>query len=191
MAHVELIERPRGIVPRLAFRYARRRFGRSVEPVAAAAHHSGVLVATGALESVAARSWRRLDEGIRWLAVQAAAAQIGCSWCTDFGYYESVRAGADPRKVRDVARFRDSDAYTPVERAVLEYTVAATATPANVGADLVDELRRHLDEQEIVELAAWVALENLRSRFNAGLGLRSQGFAETCEVPLAGVERGA
>ena len=37
----------------------------------------------------------------------------------------------------------------------------------------------------MVELAAWVALEHFRSRFNAGLGLRSQGFAQTCAVPGA------
>jgi len=45
-------------------------------------------------------------------------------------------------------------------------------------------LRRSFSDAEIVELAAWVALENFRSRFNAGLGLRSQGFAEKCEVPM-------
>ncbi len=42
----------------------------------------------------------------------------------------------------------------------------------------------HLSDAEFVELAAWVALENLRSRFNAGLGLRSQGFSDTCKIPM-------
>ena len=31
-------------------------------------------------------------------------------------------------------------------------------------------------------MAAWVALENYRSRFNAGLGLKSQGFSDSCRV---------
>jgi hypothetical protein len=35
-----------------------------------------------------------------------------------------------------------------------------------------------------VELAGWVALENFRSRFNAGLGLRSQGFSDSCAIPM-------
>jgi alkylhydroperoxidase family enzyme len=66
--------------------------------------------------------------------------------------------------------------------------VAATATPVALDDELIQRLHRHLSEPEIVELAAWVALENLRSRFNAGLGLRSQGFSDRCEVaplPLA------
>lgn len=47
-------------------------------------------------------------------------------------------------------------------------------------------LRAHFSDAEIVELAGWVALENYRSRFNAGLGLRSQGFSDSCKVPAGG-----
>ena len=185
MAYVTLIDRPTGRVAKLAFRYARHRFGQVVEPVAAAGHHAGVLAAMGALETAAERGWKRLDPHLRWLAIQAAGAEIGCSWCTDYGYYEGMQMGVDPRKVRDVPRFRESDVYDELERAVLEYAVRATATPSAVSADVVDGLKAHLSEREIVELAAWVALENFRSRFNAGLGLKSQGFAERCDVPAS------
>ena len=128
----------------------------------------------GALETAAERGWKRLDPRLRWLAIQAAAGEIGCSWCTDFGYYEGMQQGIDPRKVRDVPRFGDSDVYDETERVVLDYAVAATATPVAIADELVERLHRHLSEPEIVELAAWVALENFRSRFNAGLGLKSQ-----------------
>jgi len=185
MAHVTLIERPTGLIPKLAALYGRRRFGRAVEPVMAASHHGGVLVAMGALESAVDKGWKRLDPRLRWLAVQAAAGEIGCSWCTDFGYYEGMQQGIDPAKVRDVPHFGDSDSYDDDERAVLEYSVAATATPAAVPAELIERLHRHLSEPEIVELAGWVALENFRSRFNAGLGLVSQGFSDRCEVAPA------
>jgi alkylhydroperoxidase family enzyme len=182
MAHVTLVDRPTGIVPRLAARYSRRRFGRDVEPVMAASHHGGVLVAMGALETAAQKGWTKLDARLRWLAVQAAGGGIGCSWCTDFGYYEGMQQGIDPDKVRHVARFGDSDVYDDTERAVLEYAVAATASPVAVADELIERLHAHLSEPEIVELAAWVALENFRSRFNAGLGLTSQGFSDRCEV---------
>ena len=186
MAHVTLVDRPTGVVAKLAARYSRRRFGQAVEPVMAASHHGGVLVAMGALETAAERGWKRLDPRLRWLAIQAAAGEIGCSWCTDFGYYEGMQQGIDPLKVRSVPRFHDSDVYDDTERAVLEYAVAATATPVTISDELIGRLHQHLSEPEIVELAAWVALENLRSRFNAGLGLKSQGFADRCEVaPLA------
>jgi alkylhydroperoxidase family enzyme len=89
----------------------------------------------------------------------------------------------EPAKVRDVPRWRESDVYDARERSVLEYAEAASATPANVSDELMDRLHEHFSDAEIVELAAWVALENFRSRFNAGLGLHSQGFSDSCQVP--------
>lgn len=183
MAHVPLVDRPRAWIPRVAAAYGRRRFGRNVEPVQAASHHGGVLVAAGLVETAAELGWHKLDSHLARLAVQASAGAIGCSWCTDFGYYDSLQRGQEPAKVRDVPVWRDSPHYDDRERAVLEYAEAASATPATVGDDLVRRLRQHLSDEQVVELAAWVALENYRSRFNAGLGLRSQGFSDNCRVP--------
>jgi len=183
MANVNLVDQPKGIVQRLAFSYTRKKFKKVVDPARAAANHSGMLVAMGALETVAERGWTKIEPHLRWLAVQSAAGAIGCSWCTDFGYFEGVNHGVDPQKVRDVFRWRTSDVYDERERAVLEYAECATATPSVVSEDLVLRLHQHFSDAEIVELAGWVALENFRSRFNAGMGLHSEGFSDHCELP--------
>jgi len=183
MAYVALIEKPKGLIPRLAFRYSRRRFGRDVEPAAVCAHHSGVLVAVGLLETAVEKGWHKLDAHLAMLAIQAVSGAVGCSWCIDYGYYELQHHGVDPAKVRDVPRWRDSDVFDAKERAVLEYAEAVSATPANPSEELMDRLNGYFSDAEIVELAAWVALENYRSRFNAGLGLHSQGFSDQCQVP--------
>jgi alkylhydroperoxidase family enzyme len=188
MAHVTLVPRPRGLLRRYAWHYSRKMFGHVVEPVQASAHHSGVLMASGALETVVAKRWKALDPHLRWLALQATSTAIGCSWCIDYGFYEGVQAGVPVEKVREVGRWRDSVVYDERERLVLEYAEAINSSPSAMTDDLADRLRRTFSEKEIVELAGWVALENMRSRFNAGLGLRSEGFAEKCEVPLAGVQ---
>ncbi|HEV3282282.1 MAG TPA: carboxymuconolactone decarboxylase family protein [Acidimicrobiales bacterium] len=191
MAHVPLNYDAPGVIPRLARTYTKKRFGTMVEPTGAASHHAGVLVAMGALETAAAMGWTKLDPSLRWLAIQAASADIGCSWCIDYGYYEGMNEGIDPAKVRAAASWRESDLFDERERAVLEYAERATVTPAEVSDELADRLHLHFSDPEIVELAAWVALENFRSRFNAGLGLRSQGFAEQCLVPPVPVQSSA
>ncbi len=188
MAHVPLLQEPRGAVPRLARRYTKRRFGQMVEPTAAAAHHSGVLVAMGSLETAVQLGWKKLDPTLRWLAIQATSMRIGCSWCVDYGYYEGLHDGVDPAKVRAVAGWRQSELFDERERVVLEYAETATGCPAEVSEDLAARVRAQLSDAEFVELAAWVALENFRSRFNAGLGLRSQGFSDSCEIPLGAGE---
>jgi alkylhydroperoxidase family enzyme len=184
VAHVPLLEDAQGIVPRLARRYTKRRFGQMVEPTAAASHHSGVLVAMGSLETAAQLGWKKLDPTLRWLAIQATSARIGCSWCIDYGYYEGMHDGIDPAKVRAVSSWRTSDLFDERERLVVEYAEVATACPGEVSDDLAARIRVHLSDAQFVELAAWVALENFRSRFNAGLGLRSQGFSNSCDIPM-------
>ena len=184
MAHVPLLDHPKGFVARLARRYTLRRFGKMAQPTAAAAHHGGVLVASGGLEAAVQLGWKKLDHQLRWLAVQGAAARIGCPWCVDFGTSEAVRQGVDPAKLAAVATWRASELFDEREQAVLAYTEAATDTPAVVSDELAARVRSHLGDAEFVELAAWVALENYRSRFNAGLGLTSQGFSAACGVGM-------
>jgi alkylhydroperoxidase family enzyme len=179
---VPLVEKPRGLLRRYAWRYSRKNLGDVADPVRALAHHTGVLLANGALEMVVAKQWKSLDHHLRWLAIQATSSAIGCSWCTDFGYYEGVQSGVDPRKIRDVPRWRESDTYDEKERVVLEYAEAATSTPVAIDDDLVKRLHANFSDEQIVELACWVALENYRSRINAGLGLESQGYSAKCDL---------
>ena len=72
MAHVPLRgTEGGGIVARLARAYTRRRFGRMVEPTAAARPITpGVLIAMGGMETAAQLGWRKLDPRLRWLAIQ-------------------------------------------------------------------------------------------------------------------------
>jgi alkylhydroperoxidase family enzyme len=189
MALVPLPSRPAGLLNRYAARFSRKQFGGVVvDPVKAASHHPGVLLAHGAEETVVGKKWIRLDEGLRWLAVMTVAQRIGCSWCTDYGYFEGVTRGIDPAKIRAVNTWRDSDLFSDTERLVLEYAEAATATPVQIGDMLTERLQRAFAPDELVELAGWIALENQRSRFNAGLGLQSQGFKDRCELPRSASE---
>jgi alkylhydroperoxidase family enzyme len=142
-------------------------------------------MASGLVETIAERRLKALDPELRWLAIQRVSSSIGCSWCVDYGFYLGHQAGVDPAKVLDVSTWRDSTVYDETERLVLEYAESASATPAMVDPQVVEKLTDRLGEKAMVELAAWVALEHFRSRFNAGLGLRSQGFSESCEVPAA------
>ncbi|MEV0263427.1 carboxymuconolactone decarboxylase family protein [Streptomyces sp. NPDC050617] len=162
----------------------KRRFGAEIDPVTAASHNTRVLLTTSRLEQSVAK-WNATDAGLKTLAVMAAAAHVGCSWCMDFAYWENFRHGMDPRKLRDVPVWRDSAVYTPQERDVMEYAEAMTSTPPTVDDALFDRLRRHLDEPRLVELTAVIGVENLRARVNSAFGITSQGFKDSCDVPGA------
>ena len=65
----------------------------------------------------------------------------------------------------------------------MEYAEAMTETPPTLDDGLVKRLLEHLNEGQLVELTMMIGLENLRSRFNAAVGLSGQGFKARCDVP--------
>lgn len=86
--------------------------------------------------------------------------------------------------------FETSSEFTALERLVLRYAVAMTATPTKVTPALFEELRAHLDDAQLVELTANIAWENYRARFNRAFDIEAQGFSENgyCVLPEAAVE---
>jgi len=178
------LDPPRTPLYRLAEWYARRTYGVIPDPLPAMGHNMRVLTTDLRFEMSLAR-WKRLDPTLKALAVMASAVSIGCSWCVDFGYWETTNRGIDPVKMRDVPRWRDSGVYTDLERQVMAYAEAMTATPPTVTEGMVTELRRSLEDAALVELTMMVGVENVRSRFNSSLGLTSQGFKDRCEVPAS------
>lgn len=84
------------------------------------------------------------------------------------------------RKVADLGGWRESDAFSDLERVALEYADRMTYTGQKVDDALFGRLKAHFSEPQIVELTAAIALENFRSKFNPALGVESQGF---CVLP--------
>ncbi|MGY1715207.1 carboxymuconolactone decarboxylase family protein [Geodermatophilus sp. SYSU D01106] len=176
------LDPPRTLLTRVVDLYSRRRYGARLQPAAAMGHHPRLLLTELRHEQALAR-WDRLDPTLKALAVMSSAVTIGCSWCVDFGYWVSTQDGVDPAKVRAVPSWRTSDALTDREGRVVEYAEAMSTTPPGVTDGMVEALRRELGEAALVELTMMVAVENSRSRFNAAMGLHSQGFRDRCDVP--------
>jgi len=79
---------------------------------------------------------------------------------------------------------RESDAFSRVEKLVLDYALALSDTPAEVPDDLFKGLQEHFDEGQLVELTAVVAFENYLARFNRGFGVESEGYSEGAFCPI-------
>jgi AhpD family alkylhydroperoxidase len=173
-----------GLIARLAFLYSRRRYGKVLGPVALSAHHPRLLLGYGAFETAIERS-HLVDEALKNLAVMKAAALVGCEWCIDFGSALSLRHGVTEAQLRELPRFRESEAFSRLEKLVLEYAEAITRTPSEVDAALLARLREHFDEPQLVELTATIGIENYRARCNHAFGLPSEGFSAggACAVP--------
>jgi alkylhydroperoxidase family enzyme len=175
------LKEPTGLLGRAIAWYCRRTYGEVLDNALAMLHHRKMLMTMFRLERSVPK-WDRLDPDLKVLAQAASASMIGCSWCMDFGFYAAHSAGLDTSKLGEVSQWRESTVFTALERRVLEYTEAVTATPPEVTDEMAEALRSDLGNDGFVELTMMVAVENERSRFNSALGLTSQGFKDQCEL---------
>jgi alkylhydroperoxidase family enzyme len=178
MSRITAPERP-GPITRLLLWLARRQSGGKLpEPFAVQAHHPRLLKGYGGLEFAFMHS-RRAPRRLKELAELKAAALCGCEWCMDFGsWLSSHPGGVSEEQMRELPRFRESDAFTDDERLVLEYAECVSRTPVEVPDELFERLRARFDEAQLIELTYAAALENMRARFNWALGIEPQGYSE-------------
>lgn len=127
--------------------------------------------------------WGKLDRNLASFATMAAAAEIGCSACLDFGYFMAHNKGLDEAKARQVPRWRESDLFTPLERRVMEYAEAMCQTSPTVTDEMSAALLEELGAPGLIELTAKVGFMNLSARSNVALGIRSEEYATSCGLP--------
>ena len=174
-----------GMYGALVKRFSKRLLGRVPEPLGVYWHNRAVLKTTMGVGGKA-QKWDACDRSLKSFAHMAVAAQVGCSWCLDFGYFQAFNEHLDLDKAREVPRWQESALFTPLERAVLGYAVAMTLTPPTVTDDMVAELLEELGNAAMVELTAFIGLANMNSRGNVALGIESEGYADSCDLrPLA------
>jgi AhpD family alkylhydroperoxidase len=172
---------------RIIYRMVRRELGRMTgkreltPDIPVRAHRTSLLVGYGIFESAVARK-PRVDAHLRGLVQLKSAVMQGCEMCQDIGSQQALAWGVGQEQVNDLYRYRQSPHFDETERLVLDLAVGMTLTPVQVGDELFDELRSRFDDAELVELVNLIAVENLRSRFNAAFQLPSVGFNEgaTC-----------
>jgi len=171
-----------GLYGAVVKRFSKRMFGKVPEALGVLGRNSAVLRFSLGLGQKSAR-WDACDENLKSYAHMAAASLIGCSWCLDLGYFQAHNAGLDEVKAREVPRWRESTAFTGLERDVLEYSEAMSQTPPTVTDALSARLLDQLGAAALVELTSWIALANLYARTNSALGIEAEGFSASCGLP--------
>ncbi|MBK1786579.1 carboxymuconolactone decarboxylase family protein [Prauserella cavernicola] len=174
-----------GILIRLSYFFARKRYGAVPDPMAVAAHHRPVLATYAVHEMLAEKASRTLPLAVRELAVYRVAVQLGCSWCVDFGEMLQKHEGLDLDRLKQIDSYATSPLFTHQERLALAYADAMTASPVTVTDEQVAELEREFGSKGVIELSYQIGLENMRARVNSALDITDQGFTsgEACRVP--------
>ena len=111
-------------------RFARKTLGQVPSSLGVYWHNQKVLMSMAGIGGKL-KKWDACDEQLKSFAHMAVAAQVGCSWCLDFNYFEAHNLDLDMDKAREIPRWRESAVFSPLERDVLEYAEAMTSHPAD------------------------------------------------------------
>jgi alkylhydroperoxidase family enzyme len=92
-----------------------------------------------------------------------------------------MQKGASAEKVETVlGKYKKSGVLSVRERLALELAERMTYTNKRVTNKFFSRLQKHFTDGELVELAAVIALENFRSKFNPVFAIESHNF---CPLP--------
>ncbi len=102
--------------------------------------------------------------------VKMRASQInGCAYCLDMHSKDARAAGESEQRLYVLNAWREAPVYTDRERAALAWTEALTlVSDTHVPDEVFNEARKHLSEEELVNLTLAVVAINGWNRFSIG-----------------------
>lgn len=178
-------EKPLSAYPwhvRLLLWLQRRKYGEVLKPGLLWGRSPRVFLALALLYGAIDRRGSPLDPALRSLVTVRVSQINSCSFCVDINSATLARRAGSLDKVHALADWRGSELFDGRERVALEYAEAVTVTGTRIPDGCFADLRRHFDDDAIVELTALIAFQNLSSKFNSALGVPAQGF---CNLPRA------
>jgi uncharacterized peroxidase-related enzyme len=111
----------------------------------------------------------KLPPATKQLVAFVSSTAAGCRYCQAHTSHSAERGGAPPQKIEAAFEFDTSPLFDDAERAALRLARDASFTPPAVSNAHFEELRRHYDEDAILELVAVIALFGWLNRWNATL----------------------
>ena len=165
---------------RLFFWNQRRRYGRVLEPARLWGRTPKVFITLALLYGALDRRASPIEPRLRSLIMVRVSQINWCAFCVDINSSLVLKRGDDPARLAELEQFETSQLFTEREKAALAYAEAVTFSDRQPAVEHFVRLRRHFDDDAIIELTGLIAFQNLSSKFNAALGVEPQDF---CTVP--------
>ena len=168
---------------RLLFWNQRRRYGAVLEPARLWGRTPKVFMALALLYGALDRRSSPIEPALRSLVTVRVSQINWCPFCVDINSAMVLRRGVDQAKLSELASFGTSELFSEREKAALAYAEAMTYSDSNPTDEHLTKLRRHFDDDAIIELTGLIAFQNLSSKFNAALSVEAQGFCTVNPPP--------
>lgn len=161
----------------------RRKYGAVLDPALLWARSPKVFVAVALLYGMLGRRSSPLSPALRSLVTVRVSQINWCRFCVDINSATLLERGVPLATIQDLEHWRNSRRFEERERLALEYAETITRADQEVDDDLMVRLRRHFDDDAVIELTALIAFQNMSSKFNSALDVPAQGFCGVTVPP--------
>ncbi|HXP84443.1 MAG TPA: carboxymuconolactone decarboxylase family protein [Bryobacteraceae bacterium] len=181
---LEPIEKPKGLMMRIAYWMTRRQLGKVMTPMKVIyPRMPGALRLSYEISKFEMKGIR-LEPGLKYMVVTLAAQINGCGFCVDIARAMAIREHLGMEKFNALADYRTSPLFSERQRAALAYVEEATRHKRVADATF-EALRQHFSEREIVEITWLNAVENYYNLINLPLEIESDGFCAIAQARTA------
>ena len=107
-----------------------------------------------------------VDLGMMRLIAHFASRAAGCQYCEAHSLIAANIHGISQEKLDAIWEYQSSDLYSDAERVALDYALAAGSVPNGVTKELMNRMKEHWSENQIVEILGAVCLYGFLNRWN-------------------------
>src|SRR6516165_5514577 len=185
------IEKPQGLIMKLAYYFTRREFGKVLTPLKV--HSARLPTAFSLFYTKIAKLDKKLQlppETALLIREQVARINV-CLFCMDIGRSFAVKASMNEAKFDALEQYSTSSLFTEKERAALDYTTELTRNK-KVNPETFARMSRYYSEREICEIVWLVASEHVYNMTNIGLNIHSDMLCDISKQrKLSNIRKGA
>ena len=166
------IEKPKGLMMKLAYYFTRRQFGKVLTPLKV--HSARLPIGFGQFYAKISQLDKKLQlspETVMLIREHVARINV-CLFCIDIGRSFTIKASMNQAKFDALEQYRTSPLFSDAERAALDYVTELTKTKS-VSPDTFSRMRRYYSEREACEIVWLVATEHIYNMTNIGLNIHS------------------
>lgn len=160
---------------RLVFWFQKRKYGSVLNSAKVWGRLPRVFMALSWLYKSLDRKGALIGEGMRVMIIVRVSQINGCEFCIDLNTTRWLGI-VGKEKVLGLVNWRESEEFDERERVVLEYLEVMTGSKGEVDEELRIRIREYFSEEEVIEITALIAFQNMSTKFNNGMGVEEQGF---------------
>jgi alkylhydroperoxidase family enzyme len=166
------IEKPKGLLMKLAYYFTRRQFGKVLTPIKV--HSVRLPLGFGMFYGKIGNLDKKLQlppETVMLIREQVARINV-CLFCIDIGRSFTIKASMNQAKFDALEQYRTSPLFSEAERAALDYVTELTRDK-KVHPGTFARMASHFSERAICEIVWLVASEHVYNMTNIGLNIHS------------------